>query len=284
MRGKSIQAILIVLSVTSMMLTVGASADASEPPALPPGAGISATQGYTRHEPGHWEQTGILYFGPLEAVRETGGVTVAAELTAEKSDIVYTFTDAAGAQSVYTVTPYWFEERYYADDSFSVGVNIVRTPDEDNAPGGVTASLAIADLAQGEGEYGFIPSIRSYFTTASGQELQRFNVHENMTFSSGSEGKYYINPYGILPAGEADGQKLYALLGVQDDLDRGTRVFIAYEYTWFAVPEDIEVPAEYGPIEYYDTPVSTAVRFPVLLLVSAAVLIGIVAVVVCRRR
>ena len=274
-----------------LSLCAGASALGGEyvddgPPELPPGAGISATPGYTRHEPGHWERTDVLYFGPLEETREVNGVTVKAEWTetGNGKSALYTFTDQDGKQTSYTVESYWFEEQYYADDYFSVGVNIQRQPDTDDAPGGISASLALADVVLGEGEYGFQPDVRSYFTEANGTVIESFSVNEHMTFSTGSDGKYYIDPHGKFPAGETDGQKLYAVLGVQDDLDRGTRMFIAYEYRWVDQPEDIEVPPEYGPIEYFDDPVSVTRRSPLLLIVPAAAVILAVVFLVTRKR
>lgn len=279
--------LLAALCLMGMLCTGVSAADeylllTDEPPDVPPGAGMGAAAGYTRREPGHWEKTDTLYFGPLEQTRTVDGVTVAADFadTNNGRGIVYTFTGADGAQSVYTVESFWFEEEYYADDSFSVGVNIIRQPDEDGGPGGISASLAVADVTLGEGEYGFQPSVRSYFTKANGTVIERFDVGENMTFSTGSEGKYYINPYAKFPVGETDGQKLYALLGVQDELDRGTRLFIAYEYQWVERAEEIEVPAQYGPIEYFDDPVPAAQRSPLLMIVPVPLAAGVAVLVI----
>ena len=283
MKGMLFAAICVLVALAQ---TVGASAAANDPPEVPPGAGMGATAGYTRHEPGHWEKTDTLYFGPLERTRTVDGVTVTAELadTNNGRGFIYTFTDENGRQSTYTVESFWFEDKYFADDSFSVGVNIIRAPDEDSAISGVTASLMIADAALGEGEYGFLPTVRSYFTEANGTEIRSFSITENMTFSTGSEGKYFISPYGKFPVGEEDGQTLYALLGVQDDLDGETRMFIAYEYRWVDQPEDIEVPPEYGPIEYFDDPISVARRSPIPLLVPVLVAAAVVVLLIRRHK
>ena len=268
------------------VLCVCASAADDGPPELPPGASIGVTPGYTRHEPGHWELTGVLVFGPLEKTREAEGVTVTAEARPgdKSADVVYTFEDGAGAKSSYTVTPYWFDDFYYADSSFAVGVNMVRSPDEDGASGSVSASLAVADAVVGEGDYGFQPTVRSYFKLADGTVIERFGIQENMTRAEGSEGKYYIDLRGELPVGEEAGQKIYAVLGVQDDIDRGTRVFVAYQYEWVDQPEDIEVPPEYGPIEYHNDPVSVISRYPVLILIPLLLIAAIVIFAVRRRR
>ena len=100
------------------LLTTNASAAANDPPEVPPGAGMGATAGYTRHEPGHWERTDVLYFCPLAETREADGVTVAAEWTETDNgkSARYTFTGEDGKQTAYTVEAFWFEERYYADD------------------------------------------------------------------------------------------------------------------------------------------------------------------------
>ena len=198
-----------LLFVLMLPATVCAAA-ADGPPEVPPGAGIGVEPGYTRTEPGHWEHTDTLYFGSIDEERTADGVTVLASLENEKKDIVFTFTDSGGEQAVYTVTPYWFPDRCYAEDSFAVGVNIVRSPDEDQEFGEVTASVVIAEVTPGEGRYGFEPEVISYFKKPDGTEVQRFGVHENMTFSEGSAGKYYIDLRGRFPAGEEDGQKLYA--------------------------------------------------------------------------
>ena len=265
-------------------LCVCAAAD-DGPPDLPPGATIGVTPGYTRHEPGHWQLTDTMVFGPLEETREAEDMTVTALTRAREKgmDIVYTFEDGTGAKAEYTVTPYWFEDRYYAESSFAVGVNIVRAPDTDGGPGSVSASLAVCDAELGEGDYGANFAVNSYFKLANGTEIKRFGVGENMY--SGSEGKYYIDLRGSFPAGEEGGQKIYAVLGVQDNIDRETRVFIAYQYKWVDQPEDIEVPPEYGPIEYHNDPVSVVSRNPVLFLLPvllAAVVVFVILVV--RRR
>ena len=249
---------------------------------------MSATEGYTRYEPGHWELTDVLSFGPLEATRQVNGVTVTAVPVIDDygdPDVVYTFTDGS-ADSSFTVSPYWFEDQLYGDAYFSVGVNIVHAPDDDSAPGGVTASLAVADITLGEGDYGFLPTVRCHFTKANGEEIPRFSVRENMTFSSGSEGKYYIDPHAKFPVGEEDGQKIYALLSVQDDLDGGTRVFIAWEYTWVEQPEEIEVPTQYGPIEFIDPidPEPSAQRSPVILIVPVLLAAAVVILLVRRHK
>ena len=269
-----------LLFVLMLPATVCAAA-ADGPPEVPPGAGIGVEPGYTRTEPGHWEHTDTLYFGSIDEERTADGVTVLASLENEKKDIIFTFTDSGGEQAVYTVTPYWFPDRCYAEDSFAVGVNIVRSPDEDQEFGEVTASVVIAEVTPGEGRYGFEPEVISYFKKPDGTEVQRFGVHENMTFSEGSAGKYYIDLRGRFPAGEEDGQKLYAVVGTQDEPGRETRVFIAYEYRWVDEPETIEVPDQYGPVEYHNTPAGKPVLYG---LIIGAALIVIVTVVLLRKR
>ena len=135
-------------------------------------------------------------------------------------------------------------------------------------------------MTPGEGKYGYQPTVRSYFKKANGVTGANFSVNENMTYSEGSAGKYYIDLRGGFPTGETDGEKIYAVLGVQDNLDRGTRLFIAREYIWAAEPEDIEVPPEYGPIEYHNGPTGIS---PLLLAVPA-VLAAVVIVGFAARR
>lgn len=269
-----------LLFVLMLPATVCAAA-ADGPPEVPPGAGIGVEPGYTRTEPGHWEHTDTLYFGSIDEERTADGVTVLASLENEKKDIIFTFTDSGGEQAVYTVTPYWFPDRCYAEDSFAVGVNIVRSPDEDQEFGEVTASVVIAEVTPGEGRYGFEPEVISYFKKPDGTEVQRFGVHENMTFSEGSAGKYYIDLRGRFPAGEEDGQKLYAVVGTQDEPGRETRVFIAYVYRWVDEPETIEVPDQYGPVEFHNTPAGKPVLYG---LIIGAVMIVFVIIVFLRKR
>jgi LPXTG-motif cell wall-anchored protein len=58
-------------------------------------------------------------------------------------------------------------------------------------------------------------------------------------------------------------------------------VFISYEYRWVDEPETIEVPDQYGPVEYHNT----SARSPVLHgLIIGAALIVIVTVVLLRKR
>lgn len=273
----------LFLALCLLSLGCCAVSAAEEPPELPPGATIGVTPGYTRHEPGHWEKTDTLYFGSPEEARKVDGVTVAARFadTDNGTSAVYTFTDESGAETVFTVESYWFADRYYADDSFAVGVNILRDPDGESAIGGVSASLAVADVTPGEGKFGYQPTVRSYFKKANGEIVEKFGLNENMTYSEGSAGKYYIDLRGSFPAGETDGEKIYAVLGVQDDLDRGTRLFIAREYTWAAEPEDIEVPPEYGPIEYHNGPAGIS---PFLLAVPAVLVVVVIVGFAARRK
>ncbi|MEE3437977.1 MAG: hypothetical protein VZR05_07490 [Lachnospiraceae bacterium] len=270
-----------LLFVLMLPATVCAAA-ADGPPEVPPGAGIGVEPGYTRTEPGHWEHTDTLYFGSIDEERTADGVTVLASLENEKKDIIFTFTDSGGEQAVYTVTPYWFPDRCYAEDSFAVGVNIVRSPDEDQEFGEVTASVVIAEVTPGEGRYGFEPEVISYFKKPDGTEVQRFGVHENMTFSEGSAGKYYIDLRGRFPAGEEDGQKLYAVVGTQDEPGRETRVFIAYVYRWVDEPETIEVPDQYGPVEFHNTPAGKPVLYG--LIIGAVMSVFVIIVFLRKRR
>ena len=61
--------------------------------------GQGAIAGYTYEEPGRWERTDMLYFGPLEETLQVGGLTISAVWTENYKDMVYTFTATNGAQS-----------------------------------------------------------------------------------------------------------------------------------------------------------------------------------------
>ena len=216
--------------------------------------GQGAIAGYTYEEPGRWERTDMLYFGPLEETLQVGGLTISAVWTENYKDMVYTFTATNGAQSQFTVTPYWIDDFYYSGNTLSAGVNIVHEAEPSDMPGDVICSLAFADLKLGTGDYGFEPTVRWYCKTMKGEEVRQFSIHENMIESSGSDGKkFYFDPRGEFPVGEEDGEKIYLLFGTMDDQSGDMRMFTAYEYTWKDEPEIIEVPDQFGPIEYFDS-------------------------------
>ncbi len=281
MMKRLIGVLMCIFLMTSLTLVTAAAN--GDPPEVPPGAGMGVEPGYTRYEPGHWELTDKLYLGSIGEERTVNGLTVTTALENENKDIVYTFTDSDGAQAVYTVTPYWFEERYYAEDRFEIGVNMTRVPDEDSAPGGVSASVVIADVTLGEGKYGFDAEVLSYFERMDGTEVKKFSVKENMRATSNDGEKYAISLCGEFPVGETAGQKLYAMVGTQDDIDRETRIFMAWEYEWIDEPEEIEVPPQYGPIEYFDTPVKAAFYFAPFII-GAVLVIAVILIVVFLRK
>lgn len=245
--------------------------------------GQSIEPGYTRYEPGHWDKTDILYFGPNEETRREDELTITAGRD-DKQNIVYTFTAADGSRAEYTVELYWLRDFYYASDYIYPKVNIWRAAEPDDAPGDVIASLAVGDIEPGAGDYGVKVDVRSYFgSVRDGAPYERFSIGENMTQDTGYDGtKYYLDTSGHLPEGIEDGEKIYIVLGVMDGGEGTTRMYTAWEYTWAAEPETIEVPDQYGPIEYFEyTPPEISGHIsPLLILVPAAVIGGAVVLIV----
>lgn len=246
--------------------------------------GQGVRPGYTLEEPGHWEQTDVLQFGPNEETRQEDGMTVAAGLD-EKRNMVYTFTGSDGSKAVFTVEAYWFGESYYASSSVQPGVNIRREADAEEAPGDVVCALAVADIAPGEGKYGVKVDVREYFKSQKdGTPIERFSIGEKMTESSGSNGtKYYLSPKVSLPEGTEDGEKIYLVLGAMDGGEGTTRMYTAWEYTWAAEPETIVVPDEYGPIEEF-TASAPGVNYVILALCTLPLLGIVVGAVMLIRR
>lgn len=241
-------------------------------------SGQGVRPGYTLEEPGHWEQTDVLYFGPNEETRQEDGMTVAAGWD-EDRNMVYTFTGADGSKAVFTVDAYWFSESYYASSSVQPGVNIIRDADTEDTPGNVVCSLAVADITPGEGKYGVKVDVREYFKTQKdATPIERFSIGENMTESTGYDGKkYYLSPNAFLPEGTDDGEKIYLVLGAMDGGEGTTRMYTAWEYTWRAEPETIVVPDEYGPIEEF-TASAPGINYVVLalcVLIPAGIFVGI---------
>lgn len=270
---KRCAAVLFALALIFAPLSPGATAV---------GGGVGVVAGNTIEVSGHWEKTDTLYFGPSRETAQDGDLTVAAAWS-DARDMVYTFTSSNGERSVFTVTPYWLEDSYYTFSSVQPGVNIVREADSEDAPGDVTAALVFADIQPGAGKYGVKVDTRSKFKTYQGQEIDTFSIHENMSLSSGSDGKkFYLTPTGNFPEGETGGEKLYVVLGVMDGGSGETRMYTAWEYTWVDQPETIQVPDQYGPIEY--SPMETILKLAAVILIPVLILVLVVVLLLRRRK
>ena len=238
--------------------------------------GQGVRKGYTKEVAGHWEQTYVSLFGPKAPEREKNGVTIRAGWNEDKSQR-YTFADADGRETTYTVAGYWFSDSYYPGSYVQPDINIIREG-EGEPVGDVIGALCFGDVEPGGNEYGVKITVRSRFRTVKGEEIGSFSIGNGMTEATGYDGtKYYLNPSAQLPVGQSDGEKLYMILGTMDGVDRSTRMYTVWEYTWVAQPETIEVPDEYGPIEY-----GPETRIPLLLI--PLILLIIVTATILRIR
>ena len=202
--------------------------------------GQGITPAYTRYEEGHWTLTDAMTAAENAEITESES----------KVSAVFAFPDGA----VFTAESFWFAEKYYQGDSVLPEVNLIRTGEEPSGGEDVVCTLCFTDaLSEDLAPAGEIR--RSFSKDSSGHErLDSFSVRDGMTESTGfPDGeKFYIAPLGHFPeapeGGWPDGQKMYIVL-TADAGDRCAR--IAYEYTWAAEPETIEVPEQAGPIEYF---------------------------------
>ena len=244
-----------------------------------PRGGQGVRPGYTREEPGHWTRTQVMYIDPLPAeTAAADGLTVAVGRTGEGYPS-FTF-DGPGGQTGFTVEAFGFGDRYFASEAISPGVNVIRQA-EGELLGDVVCTLAFAELHPQEDEAPPEVVIVDPFTARrDGTPVERFSVGEHMTQATGYDGtKYYIELSGALPEGKTDGEKLYAALSAQDGEGLIT-VWTVWEYTWAAEPETVEVPDEYGPIEYHLT--GLAVLVPIAAVIAAVA--AIIAAALVRRK
>ena len=273
----------IILIALLPVLAVGCGQNSA------PVRGQHVEPGYTYEEPGHWELTDVLTFD-IGADREPEkGIRVSLTRN-EKGYAVFTFTvtedvsfsgeeghSCKGETAVFTVEAFWFGESYYPSGSVQPGFNILREADTDHTPGYVGCDVFIGDIEpQEDGSWSARTRVRDWFANAKGEKLESFSIEENMTKSTGYDGKkYYLTPTGHLPAGEEDGEKIYIVLTAAAR-EGHARAMTAWEYTWVAQPETIVVEDRYGPIEYFGSPGFNYV----LLVLWVLVPVGIVAVTV----
>ena len=197
--------------------------------------GQGITPGYMRHEEGHWQKTDTL--------RDGVGVHISSDDTLET--ITYSFSNG----EEFTVESFWFEDRYFPSDPVSPGINVIRKG-KDTYAMNVSCKLFFMDKPDDDGV--ILATFRDDMTgTAS---IERFAIGEVMSESTGYQDgeKYFLTPTGHFEdAGYEnlkDGDKMYIVLTAEGG---DMRARIAYEYSWVAEPEDIEVPEQLGPIEYH---------------------------------
>ncbi|MBE6910205.1 MAG: hypothetical protein E7474_11640 [Ruminococcaceae bacterium] len=230
-------------------------------------SGQSAEPGYTYEVDGQWERTGFRILGPTAA---NGGADVRA--SADDSAIVYDFTTGSGHAQVKLTYPdlnmskYAVKELYNADEHIELMFEFAREADADETPGDVSAVICLAGAAElnadGTVELTNREPFRAYYSMQN-------EILEPVTYAAAQQRNSEPAVVGnaVLPVGQADGEPLCIVLDVTDE-QSGVRTLAVWDFRWKQGPITVEVPPQYGPIEYYDSPVGMLAKL--LAILSAA--------------
>ncbi len=200
---------------------------------------------YFRMEyPGHWTLTDVHFIGGGEGEVKDGDMTISAErYGAEGEDMVYSFTGSDGSQHRIRIPDPAFEKSYFAQDSNNKYFYITHYMDPEDAPGRVVCSVFLGDVDFEGGEVSVTP--RHYFKglTPSAGEQKLFYAppdEERKTASRYLDDIYatFVDMNISFPAGEQDGEKLYLVYAVSDDLSGNAKMYNIYEYTYSEGPDE----------------------------------------------
>ena len=199
---------------------------------------------YPQEHPGHWTMTDICFIGGDGKTIQSEGLSVSAQRYGVEGQImVYTFKDNDGAFHRIRIPDIYPANQIYAEDYFREFIQISSVREPEDAPGFLHCSLTLGDVEYGEGKYGIKVTPRIYFSPgASFDPCKVFDVPPSdedsvSRFREGSK-ETQLKLEGSFPQAK-DGEKLYLVYGVMDDMSREARMYNIYEYTYSDGP-DIE--------------------------------------------
>ena len=206
-----------------------------------------------REHDGCWDLTDIIYVGDDKENIANQDVDVKAERTGlDGQDVVYTFTvkddiseeeghDCTGEVRRITVPEYPFSGRYYVGGYFYAELRVFVNTDKEHTPGNIIGSVALCDVDFDTGKYGVKITPKQYFAKGyPPEEVQTFSPDDGVMKYRGLEppkgpddtGWAFLNLEGSFPAGEEDGEKIYLVYGLMDDIAGDIRMYNIYEYTY----------------------------------------------------
>ena len=193
--------------------------------------------------PGHWDRTDIIYLNPGSETDRDGTIRVRSErMGVDLQDIVYHFA-AAGKEEEFTVTipePV-FKSRYYAGQEIYQDLEIYCDSDAEDR-GYVICSLALADIAIGEGKYGVKVDPKQYFSKTLGhKQVKTFGPvpHSDTMNWESKDRRAKLFMSTSFPEGGEDGEKIWLVYGIMDSESGVNRLYNIYEYTWTKGPDVI---------------------------------------------
>ena len=231
-------------------------------------SGQSAEPGYTYEVAGRWDQTGYRTLGPTAPANGAAGVRA----SVDDSAVVYDFTEGNEHAQVRVnfskpgVSMYAVKESYNVDDHVTLVFYLEREADTEETPGDVSVMLYLADSAELNADGAIDLTVRTPFQRYySGEEDMEPASYANTKERNGKR-EIVVNTY--LPEGQTDGEPLSIVLDVTDEAS-GVRTLAVWDYRWTQGPITVEVPTQYGPIEYFDSPIGWFARLVAMLLIVA---------------
>ena len=192
--------------------------------------------------PGRWDRTDIRYLGEDGGIAETDGSSVSMKRTgSDGREILFRCKDAE-RESLVRIPEPRLENLYYAGDSIFQEISIYCDPAEDDPSASVRCSLYLGDVSANDDGSIAEAVPKHYFTKGvSHEDVVGFSPHphgDTMSWRNDLQ-RGYLQIDGVFPEGEEDGEKLYLVFEVTDDLTGECRMMNLYEYVWKKGPDTV---------------------------------------------
>ena len=197
---------------------------------------------YSMERPGHWTLTDVHFIGGGEGEVEDGNVTISTErYGVEGEDMVYSFTGSDGSKHRIRILDPAPEKSYFAEGSASYReFYITHYMKPEDAPGRVACSVFLGDVDFEGGEVSVTP--RHYFNSSTDEQKLFYSLPDGEKEMAHQHMDGIYATYNLLnirfPVGEQDGEKLYLVYAVSDDLSGNVKMYNIYEYTYSEGPDE----------------------------------------------
>ncbi len=192
--------------------------------------------------PGHWDRTDIRYLGEDGGVAEADGISVSMKRTgSDGREILFSWKDAE-KESLVRIPEPRLEDLYYAGDSIFQEISIFCDSAEDDPSASVRCSIYLGDVSVND-DGSIAEAVPKYYFTkgVSHEDVVSFGLHphgDTMSWRNDLQ-RGYLQIDGVFPEGKEDGEKLYLVFEVTDDLTGVRRMMNLYEYVWKKGPDTV---------------------------------------------
>ncbi len=190
--------------------------------------------------PGKWTLKDIQYIGAVNESMEQDGVSVEAKrYGVDGQKIVYRFVDTKSGDTCTMEIPELYFGKMYSGDYTEPALTIICDSNEVNPPGSVICAFGFCDVEFGTGEYGINMEPKQYFTAGWPEKpLETFGPvpHDDTMNWRDDLSRASLRIKCSFPEGEKDGEVMYLVYGIMDDVTGKVRMYNVYEYEYHKGP------------------------------------------------